>query len=78
MHPSRRQNPEVILTSDASSSWGCGAYCCNRQWLQYQWTHLTVGYDITAKELLPIVLVAALWGRDWENKSIHAVAIMKL
>ena len=70
MLPLRQQNPEVILTSDASGSWGCGAYCCNGQWLQYQWSHLTAGYDITAKELLPIVFGAAIWGRDWKDKSV--------
>ena len=69
MHSYRALNPEVILTSDASGSWGCGAYC-NGQWLQYQWSHLTIDYDITAKELLPIVFATAIWGRDWENKSI--------
>ena len=69
MHSYRRQNPDVILTSDASGSWGCGAYC-DGQWLQYQWSDLTVDYNITAKELLPIVFGAAMWGKDWENKSI--------
>ena len=69
MHSYRRQNPDVILTSDASGSWGCGADC-DSQWLQYQWSDLTVDYNITAKELLPIVFGAAMWGKDWENKSI--------
>ena len=69
MQPSRIQNPDIVLTSDASGSWGCGAYY-NSHWLQYQWSHFTVDYDITAKELLPIVFAAAIWGREWENKSI--------
>ena len=69
MQPSRIQNPDIVLTSDASGSWGCGAYY-NSHWLQYQWSHLTVDYDITAKELLSIVFAAAIWGREWENKSI--------
>ena len=50
-------------------SWGCGAYY-NTKWLQYQWFHLTQGYDITAKELLPIVFAAAIWGKEWEEKPI--------
>ena len=69
MHSYRRENPDTILTSDASGSWGCGAYY-DGQWLQYQWSHLMVGYDITAKELLPIVFGAVIWGKAWENKSI--------
>ena len=69
MHSLRIHNPDIILTSDASGSWGCGAYY-NTRWLQYQWSHLTQGYDITAKELLPIVFAAAIWGEEWEEKSI--------
>ena len=30
------ENPQVIVTSDASGSWGCGAYCSS-SWFQFQW-----------------------------------------
>lgn len=71
MQPSRRQNPNVILTSDASGSWGCGAYYNSLcLWLQYPWSSLTIDYHITAKELLPIVFAAAIWAKEWANKSV--------
>ena len=69
MQSTRRNNPEVILTSDASGSWGCGAYE-NTAWFQYQWSEATKAYNITAKELLPIIFAAAIWGAQWENKSV--------
>ena len=71
------QEPDIILTSDASGSWGCGAYY-NSHWLQYPWTSLTRDYHITAKELLPIVLAVAVWGQQWEDKLFFAAAITKL
>ena len=43
MQASRRQDPDIILTSDASGSWGYGAYY-DSQWLQYQWSPLTIDY----------------------------------
>lgn len=35
LHPQRR-NTEVVVTSDASSKWECGAYRRNK-WFQLQW-----------------------------------------
>ncbi len=69
MRPSRRRDPDVVLTSDASGSWGCGAYS-QAAWFQYQWSAATTEYHITAKELLPIVIAAAIWGKAWAGKSI--------
>ena len=69
MQHSQRQHADIILTSDASGSWGCGAYY-GVHWLQYPWSPLTRDFNITAKELLPIVLAAAVWGRDWEHRSV--------
>ena len=42
----------------------------NSHWLQYPWSSQTREYHITTKELLSIVLTAAVWGKHWENKSI--------
>lgn len=47
--------PQVLLTSDKSGSWGCGAEGKN-EWIQCQWNSTWAGKDIAAKELLPIVL----------------------
>ena len=69
MVASRKCNPDVILTSDASGSWGCGAFYAG-DWFQHQWSPHTINYTITAKELLPIVMAAAIWGPHWANKSV--------
>ncbi len=29
--------PDVILTLDASGSWGCGAFTSHHEWFQYTW-----------------------------------------
>ena len=54
----------VLLTSDASGSWGCGAWC-NSSWFQLQWDHYLATKQIAVKELLPIIVAAAIWGRSW-------------
>lgn len=77
MQTSRRCNPDVVLTSDTSGSWGCGAYY-KTAWFQYEWTAATAGFHIAVKELLPIVIAAAVWGQEWSGKSAYAAAIMKL
>ena len=51
------------LTSDASGSWGCGAYTSSGQWLQLVWPAAWEDLHITIKELLPIILGVALWGQ---------------
>jgi hypothetical protein len=55
--------------SDASGSWGCGAIAEGLGWLQLPWP---AGYelDISAKELVPVVLAAALWGPQWARQHI--------
>ena len=56
----------VELVSDASGSWGCGAFWGSR-WLQVQWDDSAVRLPIAAKELLPIILGAAIWGAWWKG-----------
>ena len=69
MLESRRNNPDFVITSDASGSWGCGAYTLT-SWFQYQWPPTIADEHITVKELLPIVIAVAIWGVNWANKSI--------
>ncbi len=64
------QKPQVTLTSDASGSWGCGAFTSNGEWFQLQWPGSWDGIHITAKELLPIVVGAAVWGSVWEGSTV--------
>ena len=63
-HPPRHQ-----LTSDASGSWGCGAWH-DHHWFQLRWDGRSAGLSITVKELLPIVLACAIWGRRWAHAGV--------
>ena len=69
----RGQEWQVSLESDASGSWGCGAIW-GAKWLQVQWQGLegVAELNITIKELLPIILAAAIWGRGWAGKLVRA------
>ena len=69
MQKARRSNPDVILTSDASGSWGCGAFYAD-SWFQLQWPAALLDSHITVKELLPIVIAAGIWGAQWANKFV--------
>ena len=64
--------PDVILTSDASGSWGCGAFW-EQRWFQVAWedTSCSPSANITVKELIPIIIAAALWGKEWQGKVIN-------
>ena len=45
-----------------------------KQWFQLEWAGLgvTQSYGIVAKELLPIVVAAAVWGPVWAGKTVRA------
>lgn len=59
---------EVIVTSDASGSWGCGAFVSSGEWFQFQWPEPWSAVNITSKELLPIVMGTALWGNTGRER----------
>ena len=65
------QQPSVTLTSDASGSWGCGAYW-GSHWFQLAWsdTARLVDTNIAIKEFIPIVIAAAMWGRHWMGQVV--------
>ncbi len=65
-----RLNPTIWVTSDASGNWGCGAYG-EEAWFQFQWPPSMLRCHITIKELIPVVLAAAMWGHLWEGKSVR-------
>ena len=54
---------------DASGSWGCGA-TCNGDWFQLAWPVSWRGVSISSKELVPVVVAAALWGPRWKGRKI--------
>lgn len=67
--------PAHQVFSDASGSFGCGAIIAGiSSWFQLKWPTAWEDTGITAKELVPIVVAAALWGRSWGGKHIHFVS----
>ena len=53
------QAPGGAVTSDASGSWGCGAYS-GSQWFQLQWNDNLLNKSIAVKEMVPIIIAAAI------------------
>ena len=66
-----QDSPEAVVTSDASGFWGCGAWH-DRQWFQLAWDERTVNWHIAAKELVPIIMAAVLWGQKWKGNRVVA------
>ena len=64
-----RVTPEVIVVSDASGSWGCGAFCLPH-WFNLQWSVNTQTFPIAVKELFPVVIAAAIYGNQWSGKLV--------
>ena len=56
-----------LLVSDASGSWGCGAFFCDK-WFQLEWAGNLKNTHISVKELVPIT---AIWGPEWSMESIE-------
>ena len=65
-----KREPQVVLTSDASGLWGCGAFTSTGQWFQLAIPDSWQEVHITVKELLPFVLVAAIWGPLWRGFTV--------
>ena len=67
------QEASATLTSDASGQWGCGAFWEER-WFQLPWndTQCPQKANIAVKELIPVVVATALWGRYWEGRVVLA------
>ena len=61
--------PEITITSDASGTWGCGAWCENR-WFQLQWTDEMLGKHISVKELIPVIIATLVWGQCINGKRV--------
>ncbi|MCG8431273.1 MAG: hypothetical protein MJA29_08890, partial [Candidatus Omnitrophica bacterium] len=60
---------DVTLTSDASGTWGCGAWC-DKLWFQLEWDNDTIQKHIAVKELIPILVAAFIWGPLWHGKRV--------
>ena len=67
---SREWSPAFHLYSDASGSFGCGAWW-DQSWLQLAWPQDLQDWGIAVKELFPIVVAAMVWGKRWAGHSIQ-------
>ncbi len=63
-------DPAVDVYSDASGSYGSGAFVAGWGWFQTEWSEYWEGVNITSKERVPVVAAAALWGRQWAGSHI--------
>lgn len=63
------QSPDVSVHSDTSGSWGCGAYG-DSNWLCLKWCLGLQPLPIAIKELIPVILVAVMWGKQWTGKIV--------
>lgn len=59
------------VTSDASGSYGCGALSIMHGWFQLKWPNSWDTVDITVKEMVPVIVAAALWGHKWRHTCIR-------
>ena len=62
--------PQFHIQTDASGSWGCGAYF-QGQWFQLPWDQAWFSANIMAKELVPIILSTAVWGPQIQGSQVH-------
>ena len=62
--------PSFTATSDASGSWGCGAWS-GKSWFQLQWPPEAHSLHISCKELFAGLLSCAVWGRHWRGSRVR-------
>ena len=62
--------PSVHVFSDASSSFGCGAFVPTVGWFSLRWPDSWRCVDISTMELVLVILAAALWGKFWSGSHI--------
>ncbi len=58
------------MTSDASGSWGCGAWF-EKEWFLAPWDSRADSLSIAAKELIPIIIACAIWGHAWSTHRVN-------
>ena len=65
-----RGGSDIDLYTDASGSFGCGAWW-REGWLQLEWPEGLETWSIARKELIPIVMACMLWGNKWWRKAVR-------
>lgn len=68
--PPPSQLEALDKASNASGSCGCGAWH-GTKWFQLKWDEYALSLPIVVKELLAIILAAAMWGPLWESSLVH-------
>ena len=63
--------PAHTVTSDASGSWGCGAVSDSGEYFQVQWPSSWATTNIAIKEMVPVVISVAIWGRKWTESTLR-------
>lgn len=69
-------NPQAThsFKSDTSGAWGCGAVNDSACWFQTECPQSWQPRHIAAKEMVPVVIAFAIWGRSWLASCICSVA----
>ena len=63
---------ELGLYTDASGSWGFGAYYgAEQRWLQGKWTDDQAELSIGYKELYAVVAACSTWGHHWSSMRLR-------
>ena len=65
--------PSVSFSSDASGSWGCGAFL-PPQCFSLHWPASWMPRCIAEKELLPIILACMVWGPSWRGLHVRCLS----
>ena len=65
-----RSEADFHFWSDASGSFGCGAVLDCTAMFQLAWPVSWNSVDISVKELVPVVVAAALWGEKWRKRHV--------
>ena len=68
--PTSPHLPVVEMATDASGTWGCGAWHQD-SWFQVHWDSRSQDLPIAAKELIPIILGCGAWGQSWRGLQVH-------
>ena len=69
LHNFQAPSHTVTIQTDASGSWGCGAFMSG-QWIQWNWSTKWLSQGIMAKELVPILLSCIIWGPQLSKQSV--------
>ena len=63
-------SPSVHIFSDASGAVGCGTFNPHGSWFQILWPTDWEVTEIAVKEMLPVVVAAAIWGDRWAGHHV--------